>query len=191
MWSSLYNPIIKFYESRILLQIKTIYKLESKIRTLDKMYMNKINKLNKIIERKEKKISMLKVKLSKIVPESHNEEDLCKTFYRLLISMEKWPSERRLEDATGYSKSSWSKKMNDKIFLSHLNNYLSKKSNRKNLPPKLKNLLNDALDRTKNFIEDTIKKENRNKDNSFAKEYDDNRVDEKLSDGRQDMDTKD
>jgi hypothetical protein len=188
MWSSFYKPIIKFYESRILLLIKTINKLESKIQALDKMYMNKIGKLNKIIIRKEKKISILKTKLSKIVPESHNDEDLCKTFYRLLISMEKWPSGRRLEDTTGYSKSSWSKKMNDKIFISHLYNYLNKKSNRKNLPPKLKNLINDALDRTKNCIEDTIEKENRFKDNSFAKEYDDNRIDEKLSISGQDKD---
>jgi hypothetical protein len=189
MWSSLYKPILKFYESRILLQIKTISKLEAKIQAIDKIYMNKISKLNKIIERKEKKISLLKIKLSKIVPESHNYEDLCKTFYRLLISMEKWPSERRLEDSTGYSKSSWSKKMNDKIFLSHLYNYLNKKSNRKTLPRKLKNLINDALERTKNCIEDTIKSENRFKDSSFAKDYEDNRIDEKLSVSGQDMDT--
>ena len=188
MWSSFYKPIIKFYETRILLQIKTINKLELKIQALDKIYMNKISKLNKIIERKEKKISILKTKLSKIVPESHKNEDLCKTFYRLLISMEKWPSGRRLEDTTGYSKSSWSKKMNDKIFLSHLYNYLNKKSNRNNLPPRLKNLINDALDRTKNCIEDTIEKENRFKDNSFAKEYVDNKIDEKLSDSGQNKD---
>lgn len=185
MWSSFYKPIIKFYETRILFQIKTINKLESKIQALDKTYINKISKLNKIIERKEKKIFLLKTKLSKIVPESHNNQDLCKTFYRLLISMEKWPSARRLEDTTGYSKSGWSKKMNDKIFLSHLYNYLNKRSNRKNLPPKLKNLINDALDRTKNCIEDTIEKENGFKDNSFAKEYEDNRIYEKLGDSGQ------
>lgn len=188
MWISFYKPIIKFYETRILLLIKTINKLESKIQALDKMYKNKISKLNKIIGRKEKKISVLKTKLSKIVPESHNNEELCKTFYRLLISMEKWPSGRRLEDTTGYSKSSWSKKMNDKIFLTHLYDYLNKKSNRKNLPPKLKNLINDALVRTKNCIEDTIEKENGSKDNSFAKEYDDNRIGEKLSKSGQDKD---
>jgi hypothetical protein len=196
MWSSLYRLIIEFYEARILFLIKAINKLELKIQTLerrisnnDKIHMNKVSKFNKIIERKEKKISMLKTKLLKIVPESHKDEDLCKTFYRLLISMEKWPSERRLEDTTGYSKSSWSKKMNDKIFLSHLYNYLNKKSNRKTLPRKLKNLINDALERTKNCIEETIKSENRFKDSSFAKDYEDNRIDEKLSVSGQDMDT--